>query len=90
MRVIVTIVIQNPATNNIDNNLLSNSYIKIVDDDKDLLQMYYEYLTLNGFKKISFDEPLKVLDHLNNILLPLLIVTSLSLIIECQNCPESI
>ncbi|MFB5600275.1 MAG: response regulator [Nitrososphaeraceae archaeon] len=47
-------------SNKADNN------IAIVDDDKDILELYSEYLTFNGFKVLTFDNPLELLNHLQN------------------------
>ena len=38
--------------------------IAIVDDDKDLLDLYSEYLTFNGFKTITFEHPEHLLEYI--------------------------
>jgi len=36
-----------------------NKYILLVDDEKDILELYTEYLTSNGLKIIPFSDPWK-------------------------------
>ena len=38
-------------------------YILLVDDEKDILDLFSEYLTSNGFNTISFDNPVKAIKH---------------------------
>ncbi|HYJ01042.1 MAG TPA: response regulator [Nitrososphaeraceae archaeon] len=38
-------------------------YILLVDDEKDILDLFSEYLTSNGFKTISFDNPVKAIKY---------------------------
>ena len=38
-------------------------YILLVDDEKDILDLFSEYLTSNGFNTISFDNPDKALEY---------------------------
>jgi response regulator RpfG family c-di-GMP phosphodiesterase len=35
----------------------------LVDDEKDILELFSEYLTSNGFNIISFDNPVKALEY---------------------------
>ena len=44
-------------SNNTDN------YILLVDDEKDVLVLFDEYLTASGFNIISFDNPVKALKY---------------------------
>ena len=44
-------------SNNTDN------YILLVDDEKDVLALFDEYLTASGFNIISFDNPVKALEY---------------------------
>lgn len=44
-------------SNNTDN------YILLVDDEKDVLDLFSEYLTSNSFNTISFDNPVKALEY---------------------------
>ena len=46
-------------SNNTDN------YILLVDDEKDVLALFDEYLTASGFNIISFDNPVKALEYFN-------------------------
>jgi response regulator RpfG family c-di-GMP phosphodiesterase len=46
--------------NHKDNNYY---YILLVDDEKDILDLFREYLTSNGFNIISFDNPVKALEY---------------------------
>ena len=43
-----------------------DKYILLVDDDPDILKLYSDYLKLNGFKIIDFDNPFEALDYLQN------------------------
>ena len=38
-------------------------YILLVDDEKDILDLFSEYLTSNGFNTISFDNPVNALEY---------------------------
>ena len=38
-------------------------YILLVDDEKDILDLFSEYLSSNGFDTISFQNPLEALNH---------------------------
>ena len=38
-------------------------YIILVDDEKDILDLFSEYLTSNGFNTISFDNPVNALKY---------------------------
>ena len=38
-------------------------YILLVDDEKDILDLFSEYLTSNGFNTISFDHPVNALKY---------------------------
>ena len=38
-------------------------YILLVDDEKDILDLFSEYLSSNGFNTISFQNPLKALNY---------------------------
>ena len=38
-------------------------YILLVDDEKDILDLFSEYLTSNGFNTISFDNPINALKY---------------------------
>ena len=42
-----------------------NKYILLVDDEKDILELYTEYLTSNGLKVISFSDPMEALNYLH-------------------------
>ena len=39
-------------------------YILLVDDEKDILELFTEYLTSNGLKTISFQNPIEALNFL--------------------------
>ena len=41
----------------------TDNYILLVDDEKDVLDLFSEYLTSNGFNTISFDNPVKALEY---------------------------
>jgi CheY-like chemotaxis protein len=41
----------------------NNYYILLVDDEKDILDLFSEYLSSNGFNTISFQNPMKALDY---------------------------
>ena len=38
-------------------------YILLIDDEKDILDLFSEYLTSNGFNTISFDNPIKAVKY---------------------------
>ena len=38
-------------------------YILLIDDEKDILDLFSEYLTSNGFNTISFDNPVKAIKY---------------------------
>ena len=38
-------------------------YILLVDDEKDILDLFSEYLSSNGFNTISFQNPLEALNY---------------------------
>ena len=40
-----------------------NYYILLVDDEKDILELFTEYLSSNGFNIISFQNPLDALEY---------------------------
>ena len=40
-----------------------NYYILLVDDEKDILDLFTEYLSSNGFNTISFQNPKKALNY---------------------------
>ena len=42
-----------------------NKYILLVDDEKDILELYTEYLTSNGLKVILFSDPMEALNYLH-------------------------
>lgn len=50
--------------NNDDNNICNN--ILLVDDDKDILSLYSEYLTLKGFKTVPFDDPMDAITYIQD------------------------
>ncbi|HEU4482619.1 MAG TPA: response regulator [Nitrososphaeraceae archaeon] len=41
----------------------TDNYILLVDDEKDVLDLFSEYLTSNGYNIISFDNPAKALEY---------------------------
>jgi len=45
----------------INNN--KDSYILLVDDEKDILNLFSEYLSSNGFNTISFQNPIEALNY---------------------------
>ena len=40
-----------------------NYYILLVEDEKDILDLFTEYLSSNGFNTISFQNPMKALNY---------------------------
>ncbi|MGI9011462.1 MAG: response regulator [Nitrososphaeraceae archaeon] len=53
------------SNNNIGMELSNHTdtYILLVDDEKDVLDLFSEYLTSSGFNTISFDNPVKALEY---------------------------
>ena len=49
------------TTANIDNKVIS-----LVDDEKDILNLFCECLQNCGYQAISFDNPLEALDYIEN------------------------
>jgi response regulator RpfG family c-di-GMP phosphodiesterase len=47
------------------NNNKNNKYILLVDDEKDILFLYREWLKSDGYKIVSFDNPVEALNYLN-------------------------
>ena len=41
----------------------NNYYILLVDDEKDILDLFSEYLSSNGFNTISFQNPIDALEY---------------------------
>ena len=41
----------------------TDTYILLVDDEKDVLDLFSEYLTSSGFNTISFDNPVQALEY---------------------------
>ena len=46
-----------------DSSNNNDFYILLVDDEKDILDLFSEYLTSNGFNTISFDNPIKAIKY---------------------------
>jgi len=42
---------------------ITDNYILLVDDEKDVLALFDEYLTARGFNIISFDNPVNALEY---------------------------
>lgn len=42
---------------------ITDNYILLVDDEKDVLALFDEYLTASGFNIISFDNPVNALEY---------------------------
>jgi hypothetical protein len=42
--------------NNTNNHYYDTNYILLVDDEKDILDLFSEYLSFNGFNTISFQK----------------------------------
>ncbi len=53
------------SINTIANDLDNAKYVLLVDDEKDILELYTEYLSSNGLKIISFADPKEALTFLN-------------------------
>ncbi|HYZ96319.1 MAG TPA: response regulator [Nitrososphaeraceae archaeon] len=47
----------------LSNNNDYNYYILLVDDEKDILDLFSEYLSSNGFNTISFQNPIDALEY---------------------------
>jgi DNA-binding NtrC family response regulator len=47
------------------NDYANTKHIVLVDDEKDILELYTEYLTSNGLKIIPFSNPIEALNYLN-------------------------
>ena len=45
---------------------IDNKVILLVDDEKDILKLFCEYLQNCGYQAISFDNPLEVLNYIEN------------------------
>ena len=43
----------------------NNSYILLVDDEKDILLLYGIWLTSDGYQTVSFDNPIEALNYLD-------------------------
>ncbi|HET8793714.1 MAG TPA: response regulator [Nitrososphaeraceae archaeon] len=43
----------------------NNNYILLVDDEKDILFLYTEWSKFDGYKVVSFDNPIEALSFLN-------------------------
>ena len=50
------------STKNKENNN-NNQYILLVDDEKDIVELFTEYLIANGFNTISFLTPMEALNY---------------------------
>ena len=46
-----------------NNNDYNYCYILLVDDEKDILDLFSEYLSSNGFHTISFQNPIEALNY---------------------------
>ena len=57
-------------------------YILLVDDEKDILELFTEYLTSNGLKTVSFQNPIEALNFLNSN------VNNCSLVITDYSMPQ--
>ena len=53
------------SINTITNDQDNTKFILLVDDEKDILELYTEYLSSNGLKIISFADPNEALIFLN-------------------------
>ena len=67
---------------NTNNNHDDTKYILLVDDEKDILELFTEYLTSNGLKTISFQNPVEALNFLNSN------VNNCSLVITDYSMPQ--
>jgi len=60
----------------------SKSCILLVDDDKDILDLYSEYLKLNGLSIIAYDNPTKAIDFAQAN------ISTISIVITDYKMPE--
>lgn len=60
----------------------NTNYILLVDDDKDILNLYSEFLRLNGFPVVAFDDPIKALNFARDN------ISTLSIVITDYKMPE--
>jgi len=60
----------------------SKSYILLVDDDKDILDLYSEYLKLNGLPIVAYDNPTKAIDFAQAN------ISAISIVITDYKMPE--
>ena len=67
---------------NTNNNHDDTNYILLVDDEKDILELFTEYLTSNGLKIIPFSNPIEALNFLNSN------VNNCSLVITDYSMPQ--
>lgn len=65
-----------------NNNHDDTKYILLVDDEKDILDLFTEYLTSNELKIISFQNPLEALNFLNGN------INNCSLVITDYSMPQ--
>jgi CheY-like chemotaxis protein len=47
----------------VESSTNNNYYILLVDDEKDILDLFSEYLSSNGFNTISFQNPMEALNY---------------------------
>src|SRR5688500_10321151 len=64
------------------NNYDDTKYILLVDDEKDILDLFTEYLISYGLKTISFQNPIEALNFLNGN------INNCSLVITDYNMPQ--
>ena len=80
------ITITNKSDMSIDNNANNlyddTKYILLVDDEKDILDLFTEYLTSNGLIIISFQNPIEALNFLNSN------INNCSLVITDYSMPQ--
>ncbi|MGE5633671.1 MAG: response regulator [Deltaproteobacteria bacterium] len=67
------------TANNYDDD---TKFILLVDDEKDILDLFTEYLTSNGLKTISFQNPIEALNFLNGN------INNCSLVITDYSMPQ--
>ena len=67
---------------NTNNNHDDTKYILLVDDEKDILDLFTEYLISNGLKTISFQNPIEALNFLNGN------INNCSLVITDYSMPQ--
>ena len=65
-----------------NNNHDDTKYILLVDDEKDILDLFTEYLTSNGLIIISFQNPIEALNFLNSN------INNCSLVITDYSMPQ--